>query len=414
MGILMQFEIRNHRLFLNGRPVPFVPSPHFGGRIEPTGILYHDTADRLQPEDTVRWFQDPKSKVSAHLVVGRDGSVVQMVDFDRAAWHAGQSSWMGRAGCNGFMIGIEIDNPGKLTVRGARGYAWFGDSYSLDDCVVTDASSSTHGAGAWLCYTRAQLDTVEAITRALAHAYGTIASGAGHYEVSPGRKVDPGPHFPMARMRAAIGARYVPSRDAIAELQERLADLGYPVGDVDGIVGPRTRAALSAFQEQNRLDITRAFDAATVEALRHPDARAMPTGHREDLDAAELARQGSTTVAGAELTKRSSEATAAVTIGDAIVDAQTAPVPVSIEALPPLDAPAPAIPDFETIVTVAEKQRGMGDRVVSLIDWVQSPRGLTTVAILIALSAIWWLANNAEWRRVLRARLGLASGRAVA
>jgi N-acetyl-anhydromuramyl-L-alanine amidase AmpD len=74
-----------------------VPSPNCGGRIEPHLIVLHDTADRLRPDDTVSWFATSRSKVSAHLVVGRDGSIVQMVDFDRAAWHAGKSSWRARA-----------------------------------------------------------------------------------------------------------------------------------------------------------------------------------------------------------------------------------------------------------------------------------------------------------------------------
>ena len=406
----MHFEVRNHRLFIDGRPVPFVPSPHVGGRIEPTGVLYHYTADRLDPYDSVRWFQDSKSKVSAHFIVGRDGTIVQMVDLDRAAWHAGESSWQGRSGCNGFMHGIEVDNPGRLTVRGDKAYAWFGEAFPLDDCVRTDAGSR-FGTGAWLPYTAAQLAAVEGITRALAAAYPGITSGAGHCDVSPGRKEDPGPLFPLDRMLRAIGGRYVPGRDLVAGLQDRLDALGYPVGDVDGIVGARTRAATRAFQEENGLDLSGVFDPATVDALSSPYAKEMPTAHREEITAEDLAAQGSETIAGAELTKRSTETAAAVEIADAIVQSQSAPPAVSIETLP---APGPALPDFETVVKTVEQQRGMGDRVLSLIDWLQTPRGLTTLLILGGLTLIWKLADNAEWRRVLRARLGLAKGRAVA
>lgn len=400
----MFFEIRDHRLYLDGRPVPFVESPNQGGRIEPTGILYHDTSDHLRPDDSVTWFLNPASKVSAHLVVGRDGSVVQMVEFDRAAWHAGKSEWQGRSGCNGFMIGIEVDNPGRLTPRGDKGYAWFGESFPLDDCVVTDNSAPHHGAGAWLNYTDAQIAVVEGITRALVAAYATIASCAGHYDVSPGRKVDPGPHFPMHRMRAALGSRQAPSRMVITGLQQMLLDLGYPVGDADGIVGPRTRAAISAFQEQNGLAITRAFDAETVTALRLPYAKEMPTAHREEITEDDLAAEGSTTIADSRLVKRTTEVVASALIGREVAGAQAAPPPpVSIEALPAPDQ----IPDFETVVTAVERNRSLGDRVLGLIDWVQTPRGLTTVAILAGLTIVWALANKAEWRRVLRARFGL-------
>lgn len=395
----MHFEVRDHRLWIDGKPARFVESPNVGGRIEPTGVLYHDTADRLKPDDTVSWFRTPASKVSAHLVVGRDGSVVQMVPFDRAAWHAGKSSWNGRSGCNGFMIGIEVDNPGKLTVRGEHAYAWFGEAFPLADCVVTDSSSRTHGAGAWLPYTDAQIAVVEGISRALAAAYPTIAGGAGHYEVSPGRKVDPGPHFPMARMRAALGARRAPDRELIMALQERLADLRYPVGDADGIVGARTRAAIRAFQEQNGLDITGALDQATVTALRSPAAKGLPLAHREELTRDDVAESGSSTIATAAAVKRSAEVAGAITLGVAAADEEVpAPEPVSIDALP----------DFETVVTAIERERGLGERVLGLIDWAQTPRGLTTIVVVAGLTLIWALANQAEWRRVLKARLGLA------
>ena len=54
----------------------------------------------------------PKSRalrVSSHLCIGRDGSVTQYVKFHERAWHAGQSSWEGRAACNDFSIGVELE-----------------------------------------------------------------------------------------------------------------------------------------------------------------------------------------------------------------------------------------------------------------------------------------------------------------
>lgn len=131
----MVHEIIAERLLIDGRPATFAPSPNIGGRIEPTLIVLHDTASPLASDGSISWLCNPQSKVSAHFVVGRDGRVTQLVPCDRAAWHAGQSSWCGRANCNGYAIGIEIVNPGKLTRRGDMAYAWFGHGWPLADLV---------------------------------------------------------------------------------------------------------------------------------------------------------------------------------------------------------------------------------------------------------------------------------------
>lgn len=72
--------------------VTWTPSPNHSPRraTEITAIIYHYTASGAQA-DTVKYFQDRASKVSAHYVLGRDGKVVQMVPLDQAAWHAGVS-----------------------------------------------------------------------------------------------------------------------------------------------------------------------------------------------------------------------------------------------------------------------------------------------------------------------------------
>ena len=94
----MVFEIVNDRLEIGGRPASFVAANSFGSRFHPTLIVVHDTADRPVPKDTVAWFADKSCKVSAHFVVERNGSVTQMVDCDRKAFHAGQSFWPGMKG----------------------------------------------------------------------------------------------------------------------------------------------------------------------------------------------------------------------------------------------------------------------------------------------------------------------------
>src|SRR5262245_7328354 len=72
--------------------VDWTASPNHSKRKagEITAIIYHYTAGGSQA-GTVKYFQDPASKVSAHYVLGRDGKLVQMVPLDQAAWHAGVS-----------------------------------------------------------------------------------------------------------------------------------------------------------------------------------------------------------------------------------------------------------------------------------------------------------------------------------
>ncbi len=109
-------------------------------------------------------------RVSAHLLVRRDGGLVQYVPFGARAWHAGASCHAGRECCNDFAIGIELEGTDELP------------------------------------YTDAQYATLVAVTRALLAAYPGLSPEriAGHADVAPGRKTDPGPAFDWDRYRAAL------------------------------------------------------------------------------------------------------------------------------------------------------------------------------------------------------------------
>ena len=126
-------EIENHKL----KDCGWQESPNHSGKFAASGpdsIIIHFTAGS-SAESTVRTLCNPRYKASAHLVVGHDGSVTQLVPFDTIAWHAGRSSYGGRDGFNQFSIGIEIDNAGRLT-RSGNGYAaWFGRIYDPDEVV---------------------------------------------------------------------------------------------------------------------------------------------------------------------------------------------------------------------------------------------------------------------------------------
>ena len=86
-------------------------------------------------DSAIRTLTGPKYKASAHLVIGRDGAITQLVPFDTVAWHAGISCWEGREGLNRLSLGIELDNAGALTRHGIRWRAWFGVEYDDEDVI---------------------------------------------------------------------------------------------------------------------------------------------------------------------------------------------------------------------------------------------------------------------------------------
>lgn len=185
-------QIANHKLV----GVPWKASRSSGGPMTPTLIVLHDTAGRLDKGSSVSWFCSKECNTSAHIVVERDGSITQMVPFNKKAFHAGRSSWKGREFCNAFSIGIEIVNPGELD---AHGKAWFGQTFP--DSVRK--TTKEHGTANWIGYTPEQVSAVTEICRALVDQY-EIHDITTHWFISPKRKVDPGPLFPLEELRAAV------------------------------------------------------------------------------------------------------------------------------------------------------------------------------------------------------------------
>lgn len=118
-------------------------------------------------------------RVSSHLLIRRDGELLQFVSFDDRAWHAGVSEFAGRDNCNDFSIGIELEGTDELP------------------------------------YTDAQYHALAAVTAALFRQYPDMGPEriVGHCDIAPGRKTDPGPAFDWQRYRRAIpaiGKEYVP------------------------------------------------------------------------------------------------------------------------------------------------------------------------------------------------------------
>jgi len=95
----MKCEVIDNLLFVDGQQVEFRESPNRGREITPTLIVIHYTGDDSM-EGAVSWLCAQQSGVSAHLIIGKDGSIVQLVPFNVSAWHAGRSQYNGRANVN--------------------------------------------------------------------------------------------------------------------------------------------------------------------------------------------------------------------------------------------------------------------------------------------------------------------------
>jgi N-acetylmuramoyl-L-alanine amidase len=195
-------KIQNHLLFGDdGKQVAFVGTPNVGkGKLSPRFLVMHFTAGGSAKE-SIGWLKNPEAKASAHIVIDKDGTITQMVPFDKVAWHAGKSAWAGINGLNSFSIGIELDNPGRLTKKGGQWVSDPGRKYPASEVLVATHKNESEPSG-WYKYPKAQLDAALAVAKAIAATY-KVEDVIGHDDISPGRKVDPGPAFPMADFRAA-------------------------------------------------------------------------------------------------------------------------------------------------------------------------------------------------------------------
>ncbi|MEX2468865.1 MAG: 1,6-anhydro-N-acetylmuramyl-L-alanine amidase AmpD [Pseudohongiellaceae bacterium] len=183
------FSIRNHRLV----EASYVASPNCDARPPDGGIdllVIHNIS--LPPGEfgtgcVQRLFRNDldcdahpyfdrlrELRVSAHLLIERSGALYQFVDFDRRAWHAGQSEYCGRSQCNDFSLGIELEG--------------------------TDEQA----------FTATQYRTLTDVTCALMDTYPALNMEriVGHSDIAPGRKTDPGPCFDWRRYRADLQERY--------------------------------------------------------------------------------------------------------------------------------------------------------------------------------------------------------------
>jgi N-acetyl-anhydromuramoyl-L-alanine amidase len=108
-------------------------------------------------------------QVSTHLLILRSGEVLQFVNFNDRAWHAGRSTYLGKKECNDYSIGIELEGSDDLP------------------------------------FATAQYEALVKVTACLQQHYSKIQQHiAGHSDIAPGRKTDPGPYFNWADFRTQL------------------------------------------------------------------------------------------------------------------------------------------------------------------------------------------------------------------
>ena len=213
-------KIINHRLHHDdGTPYAFRASPHTGPVIKPRWLVMHYTAS-ANAAGAITWFADPQSKVSAHIVIARDGTITQCVPFNRKANHAGKSSWKGVEGLNSHSIGIELDGYGYLGEIGPGKWKFSGRAIPDSDVVVATHKFGSPRGG-WPKYPQAQMDAAQELARLLVKEYG-LEDVIGHDDISPGRKQDPGPSFPMESFRAAARQQAAPGGGAVVTAPQGL------------------------------------------------------------------------------------------------------------------------------------------------------------------------------------------------
>lgn len=219
-------KVVDHRLVTTEGPqIKYEPTPRVGGHLEPRFVVIHFTVGQ-SAQAAASWLSRKSPGPSAHLVVARDGSGIQLAPLNRITFHCGPSEWGDLSGLDPYSIGIELDNAGPMTKKGNKWAFKFGGSFEDEDVIEAEHK---HGGpySAWHKYSERQLTTLIAVLRAIISNYD-IQEILGHDDISPGRKWDPGPAFPMAMIRErafakATGGKFEAKDEPIASLQSEAA-----------------------------------------------------------------------------------------------------------------------------------------------------------------------------------------------
>jgi N-acetylmuramoyl-L-alanine amidase len=197
-------QIINHHLCDDGgTPFQFIDGPNYprNTRIPACDYLIVHYTTGTHPSQTINWFKSPKAQAVAHLLITREGEIIQFVPFNTVAFHAGFSQWADRFGLNRYSIGIELDNAGRL-VRDKGQWKRLNNVFTDDQVLVATHKLQTTEMG-WERYPQAQLDALREVAKLLKATYNFI-DVLGHEDVSLSGKLDPGPAFDMVSFRNEI------------------------------------------------------------------------------------------------------------------------------------------------------------------------------------------------------------------
>ncbi|MCG6903150.1 MAG: N-acetylmuramoyl-L-alanine amidase [Rhodobacter sp.] len=187
--------------------VEHLPTPNFSSSNDARYAIMNFTA--TLGNSAKLWLTNPEAKASAHLFIERSGKVIQLLPFDYAGWHAGRSNWGAINGLNRHSIGIVFENAGRLRRVGEHWESWSGHEIPDDEVLVATHKNETEESG-WHTYTKAQTDAAAKILIAYSRVNPDFVDVLGHDDISPRRKIDPGPAFPMADLRLAVFGRAEP------------------------------------------------------------------------------------------------------------------------------------------------------------------------------------------------------------
>lgn len=192
--------------------IDFIRAADIGGSLQsPELVVLHYTAGASWDSDLRSLTTKDEREASAHFLVGRAGELAQMVPVNRVAWHAGKSAWNGRNACNRFSIGIEISNWGPLVQREGKYWAWPGNFEKTDipeeRVIAGRHKNPSCSFRFWEEYSYACRSTLEMLLLSLFSALPSLRALCGHEDVSPGRKIDPGPALDVGYFRKTVSEK---------------------------------------------------------------------------------------------------------------------------------------------------------------------------------------------------------------
>ncbi|MEM5515347.1 N-acetylmuramoyl-L-alanine amidase [Henriciella sp. AS95] len=196
-----------------------IPSPNFDDRRTGVDMLVLHYTGMQTGQDALDRMCDADASVSAHYMVWENGDAVCLVEEDKRAWHAGVSCWQGDQDLNSRSIGIEIVN---------GGHDWPLSSGKLPP------------------YPDVQIESVMELGKAIVARWEIPQTRiVGHSDIAPTRKIDPGEHFPWARLaQNGLGLWPLVLAEKEGPLEKSLSQIGYDTTDVS--------AATAAFQRRWR------------------------------------------------------------------------------------------------------------------------------------------------------------------